>query len=448
MTQPTPDRKPGEMPESWPVPRPTDGRAEARRFLDALHARGAIDEGTPQVVDRLVDNWVTHWLRGAGADREKAYAAAEQRIADAESDADYARNCLADARGRLAYAREALLRAGRRPEPNVAQAEWGAGEGDTPRTTRGRHPQPPGQPPAASVDPAHDHSYIPLAVDEPLPEAGDGTGQVRTAITWTLLGVMAGADAFGFWQTLVGIVQKDTTLTAFFVVALTTGAVLVAYQIGRMARRIADGYAGGGVPWLATMSAAWLGLGLVAFWIRAHPSVIPELDSQNSGVFGGAASAAASPGVSWSQTWGYASLLLLLYVATGILTITDAWIRESPQRRTFGLLTLRLRETQHEVASYRRHLRAAEAAVQLAKNASARARRDHSVEDSCLDEGRGIKEDCRVHLAQLLGNPSSTAAVLNTRIADAGGGIRRDDPVDDEPDDDSDGAPGNEDGSD
>jgi acyl carrier protein len=405
-------------PEAADVPLPADGRAEARRFLDALQPCGALDEGSAQAVDRLVDSWVPHWLRGARAEWEQACAAAKQRIADADSQANYVRDCLSMARGRLAYAREALLRAGRLPEPNVAQVRWDLEEGDLPQ--RGAEPGPDSTPlPRSAGEPADQHGGQ-LAVDELMADGSDQPGRIRTVVTWVLLSVMAGADAFGFWQTLVGIIQKNTALTAFFVAALTIGAVLVAYQIGRMARRISDGYAGNGVPWLVTISSAWLGLGVVEFWIRAHPNVIQVVGSQDGGVFGGASAAGTSAGQSWSQTWGYALLLLMLYFATGILTITDAWSRESPRRRMYESLTLRLRQAQQEVASYRRHMRTAEAAIELAKSASTRISRDHSGEDSCLEEGRGIKEDSRVYLAQLLGNPSNTAAVLNTPVRKTG----------------------------
>jgi hypothetical protein len=424
-------------PDTWPVPRPQDGRAEARRFLDDLHARGAVDEGTPQVLDRLVDNWVSHWLRAARVDWRRACARAEQRIADAESHAEYVRGCMANARGRVAYARQALLRAGRRPEADAGPPRWSPDGSGASRAGNG----PPPAPSAA------EHGDLPWpTVDEPLLDERNVPSPARTVMTWALLSVMAGADAFGFWQTLVGIIEKDTMLTAFFVVALTIGAVLVAYQIGRMARRIADGYAGNGVPWLITISCAWLGLGLVAFWIRAHPYAAPLVTSQDNGVFGDATSTASSGTNSWSQTWGFALLLLLLYFATGILTITDAWTRESPRVRTVEFLTLRLREAEHEVASYRRHERDATAAITLARSASERVRRDHSIEDSCLDEGRGIKEDSRIYLAQLLGNPSNTAAVLNVPVADAG--VRPSDNFDDDFDDEFDGPAGHGNGSD
>ena len=343
----------------------------------------------------------------------------------------YLRDCLAIARGRLAYAREALLRAGRLPEPNIAQIRDPAAA-----MSRGPKPRPHRTPAAAPIRQRTGRRQrgTQLAVDEPVPRTADRPGHIRTVITWLLLGVMAGADAFGFWQTLVGIIQRDTALTAFFVAALTIGAVLVAYQIGRMARRIADGYAGNGVPWLVTISVAWLGLGLVAFWIRAHPNVIPVVSSQDSGVFGGAGSDATSAGPSWSQTWGYALLLLLLYFATGILTITDAWSRESPRQRMFGLLTLRLREAQHEVASYRRHVRAADAAIELAKTASTRARRDpRSTTAAWTRAGASRRTSGST-------SPSCSATRRHRGGAqhagqDAGAGVRRDDDFDDEPDD-------------
>jgi len=143
-----------------------------------------------------------------------------------------------------------------------------------------------------------------------------------------ILLLMALADAFVFWNTLVATFQQDTAWLFVLVVALSIGAVAVCHEIGRLMRERHRGYASG-LLWASLLASLWLTLGLGIAWMRsrqnfgAPPQVISELDEPTTEAVSGLA----------SPSYQVALLMLVLYLLTGTLAMGYGYRFNDPRTR-------------------------------------------------------------------------------------------------------------------
>lgn len=232
---------------------------------------------------------------------------------------------------------------------------------------------------------------------------------------WALLLVLAGADAFGFWQTLNRLIQRDSLLVGFFVSALALGSVAGAHLVGAWARSRREGY-GGSLVWICTVSLLWLSLGGLIGWIRATNS---EPSSDATGDLADAAEAVDAAGDGLTQTSiQMAALLLGLYLLTGAIAMTFAYKHGDPRSAHIHRLLRERRRLAEEQARLAHEMRIAEG-----RRAVREQDREYDAEQFDLEQGRqdvrtdSLRADANLHNAGYQGDPQATDALT---VQDAG----------------------------
>ncbi|MEU4560071.1 hypothetical protein AB0F72_16945 [Actinoplanes sp. NPDC023936] len=233
----------------------------------------------------------------------------------------------------------------------------------------------------------------------------------RRYAAYPVLLLMAGADGFGFWNTLTGIIQRDTTLVLVFVVAMSIGSVALPHEIGRVSRSRQVGY-GGSIIWIFVLSVLWLGLGATMWWLRAS--------DRDTSVFGNAtgalapkAPAAASAGFD-QEALHIALLLLVLFLMTGALAMGHGYrwgdprlaeVRAAYRAKAKLFKELSTREYEVEQANGNlNHVRADQVRVTQSRD------RDHEI-----DKHRGdvLRSAARIKAAETQHDPAATDALNN-----------------------------------
>lgn len=201
-----------------------------------------------------------------------------------------------------------------RQEPTVDVAAGRSAGDAVPMQVRG----------AARVTPADETVVLSSARLYRSRRTGDrtpGRARGREFSMLLVLGIMALADAYGFWTTLTKLFKQDTYFLLGFVTALAVGTVAAAHELGRLARSRREGY-GGSLLWMTMITAVWLGIGATVMWLRARDPVtgVPRATGSL------ARSAAPDDG-----SWRLAILLLALYLLTGLLAMTHAYQFRDPR---------------------------------------------------------------------------------------------------------------------
>lgn len=155
---------------------------------------------------------------------------------------------------------------------------------------------------------------------------------VKRVAAYLVLAVMAGADAFFFYNTLAGILQRGVEYLWIFVLALSLGAVLACEFAGRLTRRRQAGH-GGSIAWIGVLVTLWLSLGALLTWIRAQTALTEESGEEGALAAGGDGSSAGGADVDWwlQPQVQVAALMLLLYLLTGVLTMTFGYLVHDPR---------------------------------------------------------------------------------------------------------------------
>lgn len=253
-----------------------------------------------------------------------------------------------------------------------------------------------------------DTAARPAAADEP--RRALLHGEASKIVGYALLAIMAFADAFGFWNTLTGIVQRDTTLVLVFVLALSAGSVMAAHEVGRLVRyryALNEGHAG----WIALLTVLWLGLGLVIAGIRYHAGTPAR--PRSSGALADAPSGAGANATSM------ALVLLCLYLLTGALAVTHAYRFGDPYKAEMRRLRRERRRLLNQRLDEFQEHREATGLAQLANEDKTRVRDQYD-----RDAGLGPVRDAHLQAmsreqnAVSRGNPSATDALLDPDAPD------------------------------
>jgi hypothetical protein len=425
-----PDRStPGDDEAEHPgssVPSPSEAEEVALRRVDDLHRLGALDEGSRHVFDGLVEGWVAVWKDWRGRDHRERREQLRQELDEARHDEAFQLEHLELARRDHRAARLELERVGvKRAEPDeadeadgrIADVEAGAlaaAAGAMPaRTARvlAAHARPDG---------------IPVAEDRGLVASGpdwfrSAVNRFGPALSWAQIVVLAAADAYGFKLALEHRVGSAGALLTFFVVALSLASVVAALWVGRLRRRARTG-ADASAAVTVSLAAAWLGIGVAMFWLRASPEPAPDLVGGSTD-FGGGASLVADPAAGGAAV---APLLLGVYLVTGLLAMVHGYFTGDPRqaevRRAFRILRQAEERLADRVYGRDRAVGVRKRAQQALEELEDERRR--GIEE-CDAYGDIVLQGVRLRIAMYLADPSSTDGLTNDAVG----------PDDDEPDD-------------
>ncbi|MFG1926553.1 hypothetical protein [Cryptosporangium sp. NPDC048952] len=165
--------------------------------------------------------------------------------------------------------------------------------------------------------------------DDIAPIIGVERRWTSSIVIYPLLAVMAAADAYGFWNTLVEIFGRDSALLIVLVVALGIGAVTGPHVAGQIARSIKDSQ-GGSWAWVGALVVAWLALGTSIAYIRLSHGSDAGSGGSKSSLLGNQESAVSTSG---AGDIGITVLLVSLFLMTGLLAMWHAYRTSDPRGR-------------------------------------------------------------------------------------------------------------------
>jgi hypothetical protein len=235
-------------------------------------------------------------------------------------------------------------------------------------------------------------------------QRGRARSRTREYVMLAVLTLMALADAYGFWITLIKLFQQDTDFLLVFVVAIALGTVAAAHELGRLARSRREGFQGS-LVWMAALAIGWLAAGATIMWMRARN---PIADAGNA-----SGPLAGTSGETDNGSLRVAILLLVLYLLTGMLAMTHAYQYRDPR-------SAELRDAEKErerlvrlVAErqYEKHLAEEGLAAQVEVQQMHKASRDRRVgEKEYL--GQALQEQAAQDIAKRIGSPSATSELI------------------------------------
>lgn len=255
-------------------------------------------------------------------------------------------------------------------------------------------PVPPVPPPAQPPPPAPEPGPARHAAAQPERMRPITRGRAEAVIMYTLLAVMALADAVGFWIALSELVQADSRLLIIVVAALSVGTVAVSHHIGQLVRSRRES-CGGSVLWIGVLTLLWLGLAAVTFWIRA---VTPPLGGTADG-----------------QTQMQMAMLFLgIYLITGALAMTHAYRSGDPVAAELRAARMRRRRLLTQLATYDHERLRAQGRLAVQREDIQREREQHQRElglGPLLDEA--LSRESQLEMAETQGDPSATDGLTN-----------------------------------
>ncbi|MFC0541922.1 hypothetical protein ACFFH7_10550 [Kutzneria chonburiensis] len=390
------------------APEPRAASAEVRERINALIRENAVDDGSRHVLDTTIDSWVDQWNVEVERERIQRESVLHQLESDAKTRAqnlDERAEAIRQEAAEFKKYEEELRTRQRRREPS-RQAERGDNSTVSTPTTAQTSPDPPSD--ASDITRWQD--------DDPRGRfATRFSPMTEHGLAFVLLGILAFADAFGFWTTLDRLIQQDSQLVFAFVSALALGSVAAAHQIGKLARSRREGY-GGSVVWMVVLSVLWLALGATISGIRATVGA-STIRGTGSGPLATSAGSKASEGAIW-----VAALMLGVYLITGALAMTHAYRFGDPTTADERVARKRRLRLEAEAAELAAQARVEGARQEVAAENRKRASKLHDLEQE-LDEARrsGLRAEQAQQTAAAMGNPSATDSLLDPE-GDTGNG--------------------------
>ncbi|MDH2430330.1 hypothetical protein [Sphaerisporangium sp. TRM90804] len=248
---------------------------------------------------------------------------------------------------------------------------------------------------------------------------------------WLALLVAAGADVGAFTQ-VIGLVMRDQDdwLIWLVVFGFTAVVLYLAHNTGVLlrnarVRRGSDGVLRRAGGWVSRRvgaylcMAVWVGLGLVAYWVRLTVPPVQEVTLGGSGPLGGG-SVSLGGGVPPSRGTGRdlyeeqaAALFLALYAATGVVAAVGAYLTHHPLRLRYMAAVRAHRKAVERAAASAYQLTRAEAVrnSQAVEIGSADRLRDQTERELCALAER-LKQTARVAMAGAAQDPAVTDAIF------------------------------------
>jgi hypothetical protein len=237
--------------------------------------------------------------------------------------------------------------------------------------------------------------------------------------------VAAGADIGAFAQTVQLVLPQADWVSWLVVSGLTVVVLYIAHTIGVLLReakaarpgvygqpgRKGIGLGRGFAALVCTVS--WLGIGVLAFWVRytVPLPVAPQVGGCGIGIGSGASSGCSSSGSANGHPLQAAAIFLGLYVATGIVAAAGAYFTHNPYRSRYAAATKAYRKATERAAASIHRFGLAQAAYQRQQAeiaaaeqilAKAKERNDAFTEQ--------LKQTARVEIAALEKDPAVTDA--------------------------------------
>jgi len=207
-----------------------------------------------------------------------------------------------------------------------------------------------------------------------------------------VLTVMAFGDGYGIYQTLLSLIQTDTTLVQLFTFALTLGAVAGAHEVGRLVRSRREGR-GGHPAWIATLATLWLAVGGGISWLR----IMQPLGSSD---------------VAGLEALQFGLLLLGLYLLTGALAITTAYRFGSQRDAELRALLRDRARADRDANDYRHNSERVEALAGHLTDERQRRVDEHANGDALEAFGVFLKSAARFRQAEHNGDPRKTDELI------------------------------------
>jgi hypothetical protein len=219
----------------------------------------------------------------------------------------------------------------------------------------------------------------------------------------------AGADVGAFYQIVQQVLRTESNLLVLVVVLGFTATVLyVAHESGALLRDRVAGARWIRGTWAYACVLIWLGLGVLAFWVRLsalRAATGPVAISLNG---------AHATGAESSSTRTEAALLFLaLYVATGLVAGLGGYLSRNPLLSSYRTATKRYRQASERFAATtsQAHLAAASMNACKAQLRAAYQTCEYEVQ-ARLAFAEVLKQYARVQVAERLKDPAATDAIF------------------------------------
>jgi len=251
----------------------------------------------------------------------------------------------------------------------------------------------------------------------------DGTllaGRPRGAFLHALaLLLAAGADVGAFTQTVQLVLPQADWVALLVVFGLTAVVLYIAHMVGVMLREASAARDSAGnrrrlgrglTAFVCTL--VWLGVGVLAFWVRYTVPLPVAPQVGGCGVIGSGSTGGCSPsGAGHGHALQAAAIFLGLYLATGIVAAVGAYVTHNPYRggyvtaiRAYRRASERASASIHQVGLALAAHQRQQAEIEAAKEILAQAKDQNN---AFTDQ---LKQEALIEIASLLKDPAVTDA--------------------------------------
>src|SRR6266699_1493321 len=229
----------------------------------------------------------------------------------------------------------------------------------------------------------------------------------------------AGADVGAFTQTVQLVLPQADWVALLVVFGLTAVVLYIAHMVGVMLREASAARDSAGnrrrlgrglTAFVCTL--VWLGVGVLAFWVRYTVPLPVAPQVGGCGVIGSGSTGGCSPsGAGHGHALQAAAIFLGLYLATGIVAAVGAYVTHNPYRggyvtaiRAYRRASERVSASIHQVGLALAAHQRQQAEIEAAKEIIAQAKDQNN---AFTDQ---LKQEALIEIASLLKDPAVTDA--------------------------------------
>lgn len=225
-----------------------------------------------------------------------------------------------------------------------------------------------------------------------------------------VLGLLAFADAFVFWDTLSKKFKAHADLVLIFVLALSVAAIAASHAIGRRARRHRAGDRTS-IGFIAGLATLWISLGLIVAYIRTQESM-----SDNDDAFSELDAPTEQAAVATTEVQ-VAALMFVLYMITGLLAMAYGYRFSDQFSRPLRAMLKYRQELNVERARLEKQRHEAELRREEGLNGLESVDQVHAGMDERLQAIEiMLKQSARTVLAAREGDPGSTDELFHPPV--------------------------------
>jgi hypothetical protein len=232
--------------------------------------------------------------------------------------------------------------------------------------------------------------------------------------------VLVAGDFANLFMAVESTLRGGYAVIMAITISLTLLCVILPFLNGKLWRQRAGGSDESTYLLVATLTIAWMALMVFITLLRLKVDGAVELGTGDTAATGGSGSAIASlgaastsrhPGSGQALTW----LLTAMLFASGIVAFICAWAAADPVRahlKQLELQRLDLLEDQEELLALQEEYRHAEDFLYQLVNGD--AERYDAAQMQAHHHAEYLKSLVRIHIAEQLGDPAATSALLHT----------------------------------